>query len=601
MQDVPIWKPILIVVVLGLCGLSLYPPSQKLKPGLDLAGGTTLVYQVDVPADQEAKSVIEQVIETLKKRVDPNGVKNLVWRRQAGNRIEIQIPLPPAETTQRRANYLSLRGKLFVANIKKRELDSALRADPASRSAILARLAGDEPHRLEQLEALAEAYDHLAAAREPYQETQRKLEELEESIAQLPADQVAQRREEILGTVREDLLAKTRAYLDARGAFEEAQAAVLATNIDPNEFELILGLPEEAKGGSKTKNPDRDQRTRSVALKELADTHPDRADQIMAVAQAKVLYDEVRGALDDPNDLIDLLRGSGVLEFRIAPGPDQPGVKEYRERLRERGPKAGISKPFRWFVIDDLGRFADGVRDREALEADPIGYFAQRRLVGQAHGEGYYILLANTPDRSITRSHEDWKLEKAVSRSDDSGFLAVGFQLNRVGGQLMGDLTGNNLKKPMAIVLDGRVISTPSINSRIQDQGIITGGRGGFSQDEQRYLIRTLNAGSLQGRLSEDPIYIKTFGPQLGQDNLRSGLKAAVWALIVVVGFMAVYYLFGGVVAGFALAANMLIILGVMALFDATFTLPGIAGIVLTIGMAVDANVLIFERIREEL
>ena len=116
-----------------------------------------------------------------------------------------------------------------------------------------------------------------------------------------------------------------------------------------------------------------------------------------------------------------------------------------------------------------------------------------------------------------------------------------------------------------------------------------------------QYLLRTLNAGSLQGQLGDEPIYIKKFGPQLGQDNLRHGLEAAIWSLVFVALIIAVYYFFCGLVADAALFANMVIILGVMAMFGATFTLPGIAGIVLTIGMAVDANVLIFERIREEL
>ncbi len=609
MPDIPIWKVLLIAGVLGLCGLSLYPPSQRLKPGLDLAGGTTLVYQVDVPDGQDAKSVVEQVIETLKKRVDPNGVRNLVWRQQAGNRIEIQVPLPPAETGQRRSTYLQLKDELLSGNIKRREIDSALRiVDQQHRSEALKQLAGDHTQRRQLLEQLAQASDALIASEQPYRDTQQKQRELQDAMATASVDSPDQHTllQGQLKAIQEDLFAKTRTFVDARQAFEKTQADLLATNVDPNELEHILSLSEsQAPKGTVQNDPTEPANVqpggaRAAVLQAYIARHTDRADQIQAVADAKSLYDEVRGPLDDPNDLVALLRGSGVLEFRVAPEPTMPDSQTYRDQLRQRGPKTGSGKPYRWFVVDDPISFADDARGHSAMTKDPEAYFRSRGLVGQAFGTDYYILLANTANSSITRRHDDWKLVKSYPLPDDNGFRAVGFELNRVGGQLMASLTGSNRGKPMAIVLDSRVISTPTINDRIQDKGVISGGRSGFNQAEQSYLIRTLNAGSLQGRLSEDPIYIKKFGPQLGQDNLRHGMQAAVWALVIVAGFMAVYYLLFGLVADFALAANMVMILGTMAVFDATFTLPGIAGIVLTIGMAVDANVLIFERIREE-
>ncbi len=604
MQETPIWKLFLIVAVLALCGLSLYPPSQRLKPGLDLAGGTTLVYQVDVPGNQDARIVIDQVIETLKKRVDPNGVRNLVWRRQAGNRIEIQVPLPPKETTQRRSDYLRLQDELTAGNLKARQIDAALRVERSQRGNVLARLAGGNQPRLDRLEVLAVAYDAREALRGPYETAQKQRSEFEKALKQLSADASASERSDLerqLNDAQADLIAKTRRFVDARQAVDQARQAVLATNIDPARLDQILSLPDQPRQAGDGEVSDEALSERAQALETLIAAHPDRSETIRGIAQAKALYDAVRGPLDDPNDLIALLRGSGVLEFRIAPEPGLPAAQEYRDRLTKRGPKAGRRKPHRWMVVDDLTSFIDRPSDRKELEEDPERYFSERGLIGQLHGGEYYILLGNADGSSMTQAQRGWELSKAYPQMDDSGLPCVGFQLNRVGGQLMSNLTGSNRGKPMAIVLDERVISTPRINDRIHDQGIITGGRGGFDSEEQSYLIRTLNAGSLQGRLSQDPIYIKKFGPQLGQDNLRSGLEAAVWALGLVAGFMAVYYLLGGLVADFALAANMVIILGTMALFGATFTLPGIAGIVLTIGMAVDANVLIFERIREEL
>ncbi|MCS7033463.1 MAG: SecD/SecF family protein translocase subunit, partial [Phycisphaerae bacterium] len=141
------------------------------------------------------------------------------------------------------------------------------------------------------------------------------------------------------------------------------------------------------------------------------------------------------------------------------------------------------------------------------------------------------------------------------------------------------------------------MISAPNINQQISRQGIIT---GSFSTAELRYLISTLSAGSLPAQLADEPISERTVGPQLGEDNLRAGFIACAFGLGVVAVFLIGYYYLSGVVAMIAVLLNLVLILGAMAAMNATFTLPGVAGIVLTIGMAVDANVLIFERLREE-
>ena len=195
---------------------------------------------------------------------------------------------------------------------------------------------------------------------------------------------------------------------------------------------------------------------------------------------------------------------------------------------------------------------------------------------------------------------QDWALKSANRSRDQFGYPSVAFSLNALGAERMSQITGPNVGKPMSILLDGKVISSPILRSKISDGGEISGGTGGFSEAELSYLVRTLKAGSLEGELSKRPISQKTIGPKFGQDNINKGYESARDALIIVAIFMLVYYLFAGLVADFALIANMVLILGVMAALRSTFTLPGIAGIVLTIGMAVDANVLIFERIREE-
>jgi len=149
----------------------------------------------------------------------------------------------------------------------------------------------------------------------------------------------------------------------------------------------------------------------------------------------------------------------------------------------------------------------------------------------------------------------------------------------------------------LCILLDGLAISAPNIQTKITTDGQIT---GSFSQEEVEDMISKLKAGSLPAMLIEQPISIKTIGPSIGADNRDKGIEAGIIGFIVVVFCMLFYYMLAGSIADVALFMNLLFVLAIMALVRATFTLPGIAGMILTIGMSVDANVLIFERIREE-
>ena len=177
------------------------------------------------------------------------------------------------------------------------------------------------------------------------------------------------------------------------------------------------------------------------------------------------------------------------------------------------------------------------------------------------------------------------------------GAPGVSFNLTNKGGAQFADLTGANVGRSLAIVLDNRVQSAPNIRERIpRGQGSIT---GSFTEEEAQNLSIVLRSGALPApvRIVEE----RTVGPSLGRDSIEAGLRAGMVGALLVIVFMVVYYRWSGVVAVVALALNILGLLACMAGFHATLTLPGIAGIVLTIGMAVDANVLIFERIREEL
>ncbi len=179
---------------------------------------------------------------------------------------------------------------------------------------------------------------------------------------------------------------------------------------------------------------------------------------------------------------------------------------------------------------------------------------------------------------------------------DEQNLPAVNFSFNDEGAQQFGDLTGKNIGRQLAIVLDGVVKSAPNIKSRITYRGQIT---GNFTQAEATDLAIVLRSGPLPVRVTVAEK--RHVGPSLGHDSIEKGKWSMIIGSVVVLVFMLVYYELAGVVASIALLLNVLFIMGSLALIQATLTLPGIAGLILTVGMAVDGNIIIYERIREEL
>ncbi len=181
--------------------------------------------------------------------------------------------------------------------------------------------------------------------------------------------------------------------------------------------------------------------------------------------------------------------------------------------------------------------------------------------------------------------------------SNQSSQPTVSFTLDRIGAQKFGRTTTDNVGKRLAIVLDGKIISAPSINEPIvSGSGIIS---GNFSFQEATDLALLLRSGALPTPLNV--VEERTVGPDLGEDSITSGVTSLIIGFLLVIFFMLFKYKIFGLVANITLIANLLMLIGVLTILEATLTLPGIAGIILTVGMAVDANVLIFERIKEEL
>ena len=265
--------------------------------------------------------------------------------------------------------------------------------------------------------------------------------------------------------------------------------------------------------------------------------------------------------IDDPERVKDLIKQTAFLEFRLTDFPHAGG--------------RGVS---RQAILDNYhGQLPENVEILEAKERD---------------SEGRPLYLA-VEKRSVVTGRD---LKNARPSSGQFNEPVVSFSFGHEGAQRFGDATGANQGRGLAIILDNHVVSAPVIESKITSDGII---RGNFTRQEVDDLSMVLRSGALPAGITY--LEERTVGPSLGRDSIHQGLRAGWIGSLLVVLTMLFMYRLSGINAVAALALNVALVFGALGFFHATLTLPGIAGIVLTIGMAVDANVLIFERIKEEL
>jgi preprotein translocase subunit SecD len=264
--------------------------------------------------------------------------------------------------------------------------------------------------------------------------------------------------------------------------------------------------------------------------------------------------------VDDPVRVKEIIRTTAQLQFRMVEGGAGPDEQS---------------------VLNSLPESIRGEVD--VLPADAQDSF------GRVTGREYLAVRKTVP---VTG--RDLKTARTTQGSLSEPI--VEFVLTPEGGQKFATLTGANVGRRLAIVLDNKIQSAPVINSKIEDQGII---EGSFTPQEANDLALVLRSGSLPASLT--PLEERTVGPSLGRDSIVEGVTASVIGFALVLLAVLLYYRGAGINAVLALILNLLILLGMMSYFQATLTLPGIAGIILTLAMAIDSNVLVFERIREEL
>ena len=251
----------------------------------------------------------------------------------------------------------------------------------------------------------------------------------------------------------------------------------------------------------------------------------------------------------------------------------------------------GKTAQLKFHIVDDTVSAQDAQSGN--LPFDDMLLFSKEydKVTGKLKTEIPYVLKR---DAVLTGEYLT-DAEVRISSQFNEPYVLIKF--DSAGSKIFDEVTGENVGKRLAIVLDNNVYSAPVIRERI------SGGEaqisGNFLMDEAKDLAIVLRAGSLPAPVNV--LENRTVGPSLGFDSVSKGIKAAVIGIALVILFMLFYYRLSGIVANIALVLNFILILGAMAIFGATLTLPGIAGIILTIGMSVDANVLIFERIREEI
>jgi preprotein translocase subunit SecD len=355
---------------------------------------------------------------------------------------------------------------------------------------------------------------------------------------------------------------------------------------------VITGIPPESSSDLRTivseQLPDYNLNSGAANTWTLTMKPPQLADlKNRAVQQA---IETIRNRIDKLGISEPVIQEHGLGQYQILvelPGVDDPArVKEIMQSTAMLEVRQALNNGQPYSSQDAALQANGGV-------LPPNSVLLPGRSIGaneNAEGDVYYLI-----SRTSAVAGHDLR-EARVTRNSQTNMPEVEFFLTADGGRRFSEFTGAHVGDYLAVILDNKVMEVAVIKSQIGDTGVI---EGRFTDQQARDLALILNSGALPASIKY--LQESTVGPSLGNDSIRAGVRAAVIGMAAVLLFMLVYYRGAGINADVALIFNLIILLGFMGYFGATLTLPGIAGVILTVGMGVDSNVLIFERIREEL
>lgn len=531
------------LISLGVVGWAYYRyqfvDGSGFRLGVDLVGGTILVYEIDETKTKDTTYKKDDLAVALKKRIDPADLYNITIRPAGESRVEIILPTGGRHKAQiEEQNWTNL-------------LHEAAQAYPVEKK--------ETPYENVELNDRAGLVDAIMKEGPKLDRT-----EVDQWVEKRTVKGGGERR-----SLTSDDVENIKNLISRQGRLE---FRILANVRD--DAEAIRVANETLKRTSK-------EDLQRLEVRNEEPPAPRREDGTNSFPV------DLPGEPDHTYSWVEVGK-SQLHSMRL----NSDALKNNKARQDEIDNALKTGLPFQ-----------NGVN---LVWVRRITDWSRRNVKDRALGKSleFFILCRNpTRGEEITGDY----LVGASPGSDRAGQLAIDFKFNTEGGDRFWKVTSTNkpsgseetgFRRQLAIIFDGQIISAPNLNSPIRTNGQITG--SDYTQQEVNDLVRILRAGALPATLKKDPVSENSMGATLGADTIKWGTISVGGAFLAVMVFMVFYYRFAGLVACLALFANLLLTVAFMVLVQAAFTLPGLAGLVLMLGMAVDANVLIYERLREE-
>lgn len=600
---------LLSLFIVGRAGWKYARGEGGFKLGVDLKGGTILVYEVDEERRKQQeidnpnlkKFDPDEMAAFLKRRIDPADIYNVTIRPVGGGtRFEIILPTGGAHE----AELEKTTWNVLITDVKGKwpeQLAGVVLDMAPGRDRDLIQKVHQELNWYTLKRKLVEKYPALKDKADLNAIPAGKTDKLLEVIKPIVGGNEDELKKFIAENAASTPLSEVEAFVNNRYQASGGKKSLSSEEVQKikdliaqqGSLEFRIVANEHMDGQAirsaldyfKNKTPERTELLRRRAIQGLPPEPPKAADD---AEPWKFSYSWFELSKDERRSL-------GLNNTAKETSPNWKKVAEAREKgeavvlLNDRvtstdESKRGSTTMLIWSRKTENAQLSQAERDHKEFD--------------------YFILLRNpiSPDMALSGSYL-----VGANVNDMTGEKAVNFTFNARGGQIFSELTRENLPQGdspnakfsfLAIILDGLVVSAPSLSTVISTQGQIK--MGSADVEDLRRLAQILRSGALPATLKSQPVSENTIGATLGADTIRSGTISIAVAFIAVLAFMVFYYRFAGFVACVALLANLLFTVAFMVFVNATFTLPGLAGLVLTLGMAVDANVLIYERLREE-